>query len=163
MPFEIAENVNIPEGEYNFMRYRLEGEIAAKRKLSGQASWWFGTFYEGHLDQFELQLNWNPTALIGIEFNGEYNKGQLPWGNFDQTLVGTKIRFNVNSDLQLNSYLQYDTNSRVLGINARVHWIFSPLGDLIFVFNHNTFNDPMDNWELQNEQILLKLRYNFRL
>ncbi|RLD26747.1 MAG: hypothetical protein DRI75_11090, partial [Bacteroidetes bacterium] len=103
-PFEIAENVTIPEGEYHFMRYRLEAEFAAKRKLSGQASWWFGTFYDGHLNQLELQLNWNPTALIGIEFNGERNIGRLPWGDFDQTLVGSRVRFNVNSDFQLNSY-----------------------------------------------------------
>ena len=162
-PFEIAENVTIPEGEYHFMRYRLEAEFAAKRKLSGQASWWFGSFYEGHLDELQLQLNWNPTALLGFEFNGVRNIGSLPWGDFDQTLVGTRIRFNVNSDLQLNSYFQYDTDSRNLGVNVRVHWIFSPLGDVIFVFNHNTFNDITENWVLQNQQILMKLRYNFRL
>ncbi len=163
IPFEIAENVTIPEGEYHFMRYRLEAEIAAKRKLSGQASWWFGTFYEGSLDELELQLNWNPTALLGFEFNGIRNIGRLPWGDFDQTLVGSRVRFNVNSDLQLNSYIQYDTNSRNLGANVRVHWIFSPLGDVIFVINHNTINDPTENWVLQNQQILLKVRYNFRL
>ncbi|MCP4977133.1 MAG: carbohydrate binding family 9 domain-containing protein, partial [Maribacter sp.] len=109
VPFEIAENVTIPEGEYHFMRYRLEAEFAAKRKLNGQATWWFGSFYEGHLDELELQLNWNPTALLGFELNGIRNIGRLPWGDFEQTLAGSRVRFNVNSDLQLNSYLQYDT------------------------------------------------------
>ncbi len=89
--------------------------------------------------------------------------GRLPFGDFDQTLLGTRVRFNVTSDLQLNSYVQYDTDSRVLGINARIHWIFSPLGDVFLVFNHNTFNDLNERWTLQNEQILLKVRYNFRL
>ncbi|MBT8205064.1 MAG: hypothetical protein KJO20_06785, partial [Eudoraea sp.] len=88
---------------------------------------------------------------------------RLPWGDFDQTLAGMRVRFNVTSDLQLNSYVQYDTDSRVLGINARIHWIFSPLGDVFLVFNHNTLNDLNDRWTLQNEQILLKVRYNFRL
>jgi len=163
-PFEIAENVTIPEGEYHFMRYRLEAEFAAKRRLNGQATWWFGSFYEGRLDELELQLNWNPNALLGLEFNGVRNIGRLPWGDFEQTLVGSRIRFNVNSDLQLNSYLQYDTVSRTLGVNLRVHWIFSPLGDVILVFNHNTFDDDIaNNWVLQNQQILLKVRYNFRL
>ncbi|RLD29641.1 MAG: hypothetical protein DRI75_02745, partial [Bacteroidetes bacterium] len=99
----------------------------------------------------------------GIEFNGERNIGRLPWGDFDQTLVGSRVRFNVNSDFQLNSYFQYDTDSRNLGVNVRVHWIFSPLGDVIFVFNHNTLNDITENWVLQSQQILLKVRYNFRL
>ncbi|MGB5498409.1 MAG: DUF5916 domain-containing protein [Maribacter sp.] len=163
IPFEIAENVTIPVGEYHFMRYRLEAEFAAKRRLNGQATWWFGTFYEGRLDELELRLNWNPSALLGFEFNGVRNIGHLPWGEFEQTLVGSRIRFNVNSDLQLNSYLQYDTVSRTLGVNLRIHWIFSPLGDVILVFNHNTFNDLTENWILQNQQILLKVRYNFRL
>jgi hypothetical protein len=87
----------------------------------------------------------------------------LPYGDFDQTLVGMRVRFNVTSDLQLNSYVQYDTDSRVLGINARIHWIFSPFGDVFLVFNHNTFNDITDRWSLQNEQIILKVRYTFRL
>ena len=162
-PFEIADNVTIPVGEYNFMRYRLEAEFAAKRRVNGQATWWFGSFYDGTLDELELELNWNPSSLLGFEFSGQRNIARLPWGDFDQTLAGMRVRFNVTSDLQLNSYIQYDTDSRVLVINARVHWIFSPLGDVFLVFNHNTLNDLNDRWTLQNEQILLKVRYNFRL
>lgn len=163
IPFEIAENVIIPEGEYHFMRYRLEAEIAAKRRLNGQATWWFGSFYGGRLDEIELQLNWNPSALLGFEFSGNRNIGRLPWGDFEQTLAGLRVRFNVTSDLQLNSYLQYDTVSRSLGVNGRIHWIFSPLGDVFLVFNHNTINDLTERWTLQNQQILLKVRYNIRL
>ena len=162
-PFEIAEEVIIPEGEYHFMRYRLEAEFAAKRRLNGQATWWFGTFYDGRLDEMELQLNWNPSALLGFEFSGIRNIGRLPWGDFEQTLAGLRVRFNVTADLQLNSYLQYDTVSKTLGINARVHWIFSPLGDVFLVFNHNTLNEMTEQWVLQSQQILMKVRYNFRL
>jgi hypothetical protein len=110
-----------------------------------------------------LQLNWNPSALLGFEFNGIRNIGRLPWGDFEQTLAGLRVRFNVTSDLQLNSYLQYDTVSRSLGVNGRIHWIFSPLGDVFLVFNHNTINDITERWTLQNQQILLKVRYNIRL
>ncbi len=162
-PFEISENVIIPVGEYHFMRYRLETEFAAKRRLSGQLSWWFGTFYDGTLDELELELNWNPTALLGFEFEGLRNVGRLPFGDFDQTLAGLRVRFNVNSNLQLNSYLQYDTISRILGVNARIHWIFSPLGEVFLVINHNTLDEINDDWVLQNQQIVLKVRYNFRL
>jgi hypothetical protein len=163
IPFEIAKNIVIPENEYHFMRYRLEAEFAAKRKLNGEATWWFGSFYEGHLHELEFELNWNPSSLLRFELNGVRNIGRLPWGDFDQTLIGSRVRFNINSDLQLNSYLQYDTESRTLGLNVRVHWIFSPLGDVILVINHNTLDDMNQNWVLQSQQVLLKLRYNFRL
>ena len=163
IPFDIADGVTIPEGEYHFMRYRLEAEFAAKRRLSGMATWWFGSFYDGNLDEFELSMNWNPSALLGFEFSGVRNVGRLPFGDFEQTLAGLRVRFNVTSNLQLNSYLQYDTDSRIMGLNARIHWIFSPLGDVFLVFNHNTLNQMSQDWQLQNQQVLLKVRYNFRL
>lgn len=162
-PFDIAEDVTIPADEYHFMRYRLEAEFAAKRRVSGMATWWFGSFYDGTLDEFELSMNWNPSALLGFEFSGIRNVGRLPFGDFEQTLAGLRVRFNVTPNLQLNSYLQYDTDSRIMGLNARVHWIFSPLGDIFLVFNHNTLNQVNQDWQLQNQQVLLKVRYNFRL
>jgi hypothetical protein len=163
IPFDIAEDVSIPQGSYHFIRYRLEAEYAAKRRLNGQLTWWFGSFYEGWLDEIELQLNWNPSTLITFELRGERNIGRLPWGDFQQTLGGLRVRFNVTSDLQLNTYVQYDTVSKRMGVNARIHWIFSPLGDAFLVFNHNTLNDLNDRWELQNQQIVFKIRYNFRV
>ncbi|MEP0131629.1 MAG: DUF5916 domain-containing protein [Eudoraea sp.] len=162
-PFEIADGVTIPVDKYHFIRYRLEAQFAAKRRLNGQVSWWFGSFYDGTLDELELELNWNPSSLMGFEFSGVRNIGRLPWGDFDQTLVGMRVRFNVTSDLQLNAYGQYDTDSRILGVNARIHWIFSPQGDIFLVYNHNTLDDITDRWTLQNEQIVLKVRYTFRL
>ena len=39
-------------------------ETAAKRKLSGQATWWFGGFYSGTLDQIELEAAWTPSPLV---------------------------------------------------------------------------------------------------
>jgi hypothetical protein len=161
-PFEIADEVVIPEGSYHFARYRLEAQLAAKRKFNGQLTWWFGTFYNGTLDEYEATLNWNPSKLITFEFSGTRNIGSLPVGDFDQTLVGLRVRVNVTPNLQVNSFVQYDTDTRQLGINARVHWIFHPQGDLFFVINNNTLNKAQ-NWELVNQQVLLKGRYNFRL
>ncbi len=161
-PFEISEGVIIPEGKYHFARYRLETQLAAKRKLNGQLSWWFGGFFEGHLHELEASLNWNPTKILTFEFTGTHNIGRLPFGDFDQTLAGVRIRFNATPDLQLNSFIQYDTDTKRIGVNTRLHWIYHPQGDMFFVFNHNAFNG-MDRWELVSQQFLLKARYNFRL
>ena len=160
-PFKIADNVIIPEGSYHFTRYRLEAQLAAKRKFNGQLTWWFGTFYSGHLDELEATLNWNPTKLITFEFVGTRNIGRLPEGNFTQNLVGLRMRINITPDLQLNSFIQYDTDSNQLGINTRFHWIYRTQGDLFLVINHNTLNRT-DRWQFVNQQVLLKGRYNFR-
>ncbi|HFA49783.1 MAG TPA: hypothetical protein ENJ95_12305 [Bacteroidetes bacterium] len=161
-PFEVSDGVEIPVGAYHFIRYRIEAEFAAKRPLNGQASWWTGSFYEGTLQEIEVEINWNPSQLVTFELNAQHNIGRLPWGDFEQTLAGLRVRFNVTPDLQLNSFLQYDTESRTLGLNARAHWIFNPLGEAFLVFNHNTLNAPGDRWALQSRQVVAKVRYNFR-
>jgi hypothetical protein len=57
-PFEIADGVTLPADSYHFNRYRLEAEFAAKRKFSGEVTWWFGSFYSGHLNEYELSAAW---------------------------------------------------------------------------------------------------------
>lgn len=160
-PFNIADGVSIPAGSYHFHRYRLETEFAAKRKLNGQLTWWFGSFYGGKLDELEASVNWNPDPILNFQFVATHNIGRLPVGDFEQTLLGSRIRFNASPDLQLSSFVQYDTDSKSIGVNARIHWIFHPQGDFFFVLNHNTF-DGLERWEPINQQILLKLRYSFR-
>jgi len=111
-PFEIAEGVTIPVGTYDFTRFRLEGDIAAKRKLNGRLSWWFGSFYGGDLNEYQLRLNWTPATILTFELTGTRNVASLPYGNFDQTLAGLRVRLNFTPDLQLNSFVQYDKKPR---------------------------------------------------
>ena len=161
--FEIADEVIIPAGEYHFNRYRLEVELAAKRKLNGQASWWFGSFYGGTLNTYELELNWTPVSILTLQFEGIRNIGDLPYGSFDQTLFGMALRFNITPDLQLNSFVQYDTDSKSIGINSRLRYIFLPLGDIFVVYNHNSIQNLNEEWQLNSSQLIIKARYTFRL
>ena len=165
-PFEVADNVVIPTGAYHFNRFRLEGGLAAKRRFTAQATWWFGQFYDGRLDQYELTGAWKPSSLVIVELSGEHDVGRMPEGNFHQDLLGTRWRLNVSPDLQLTSFLQYDTESSSFGTNTRLRWTFSPLGELFVVYNHNLrTRDPVT---LQRElvfasnQLLVKAQYAFR-
>ncbi|MFP5356041.1 MAG: DUF5916 domain-containing protein, partial [Gemmatimonadota bacterium] len=123
-PFEIAKGVAIPAGSYHWIRYRLEAGFAPKRRLSGQATWWFGDFYTGRLDELILTAAWKPSPLLIFELNGTRNAGRLPEGKFTQDLIGTRVRLNVSPDLQVNNYLQYDNASDSFGANTRLRWTF---------------------------------------
>ena len=159
--FEVADDVAIPAGAYHWRRYRVEGVAAAKRKVSGRATWWFGGFYSGQLDQLILTTTWHPSALLTLEVTGERDTGNLPEGHFVQTVTGTRVRINVSSDLQVSSYIQYDTDSRTVGSNTRLRWTFQPLGDLFIIYNHN-IKDIEQRWQLDSNQFLVKLQYAFR-
>ena len=154
-------NEAVPPGPCNFMRYRLEAGSAAKRSLSGQATWWFGTFYDGTLDQIILTGSWNPSALLTVNVTGDRDIGFLREGRFVETLVGTRVRISVSPDLQISSFIQYDTESHSIGTNTRLRWTFRPVGDLFVIYNHN-LNDLTDRWRFDSNQLLVKLQYALR-
>jgi hypothetical protein len=163
-PFEIADGVVIPVGTYDWRRYRLEVETASKRRLAGQLTWWFGGFYDGRLDQFQAEGSWTPSPILSLILNGERNVGRLPQGDFDQTLVGVKIRLNLSPNLQFNSFVQYDNESESVGTNTRLRWTFHPQGDLFVIYNHNIrdFKESPTGWALDSNQLLVKVQYAWR-
>jgi len=160
-PFEIAKSVVVGPGSYHWRRYRLELESASKRKLAAEATWTFGGFYTGKLDQVGLEVAWTPSPLVTLFMNAEHGVGRLAEGDFDLTLVGTKIRLNLSADLQLNSFLQFDTEDRTFGTNTRLRWTFHPRGNLFVIYNHN-LREITDRWQRDANELLVKLQYTFR-
>jgi hypothetical protein len=167
-PFEIADGVIIPAGSYNWVRYRFELDVASRRKVSGRASWWFGDFYDGTLDQFTLRMAIKPSADISFELSAERNTGEVSAGSFRQELVSGRVLVNFSPDLQVNTFVQYDNDSRTVGTNMRLRWTFDPFGDVFVVYNHNVkkFLDldlnPTDRWELESNQLIIKVQYALR-
>jgi hypothetical protein len=173
VPFEIADGVVLQPGNYHWTRWRLEGALASKRKLSGQLTWWFGDFYTGRLDELSLTASWKPSPLFILEVNGTRNAARLAEGDVTQQVVGTRFRVNISPDLQVNSYLQYDNGSDDFGTNTRLRWTFSPLGELFVVYNHNLARELLvgdvpggmldrRRWRFASNELRVKLQYAFR-
>jgi len=161
-PFEISRGVIVSPGPYTWMRRSLSFATAAKRRFATALLWGFGPFYDGELDQWDWQSVWNPTALFTVELTAERNVARLRAGRFTQNLVGTRLRINVSPDLSIASYAQYDTDSESVGINSRLRWTFLPVADLFVVYNHNV-RSLLDRWELESNQLLVKLQYAWRM
>jgi hypothetical protein len=159
-PFTVS-NVTIPPGSYQWRQYRLEAGTAQKRRLYNQLTWWFGGYYGGKLDQVIWTGAWNPTALLTVEFTGERDMGRLPTGDFTTNLVGNRLRINLSPDLEIASYVQYDTDSKSVGTNSRLRWTFRPVADLFIVYNHN-IRSILDRWQLDSNQLLVKVQYALR-
>ena len=160
-PFVIADGVIIPPGAYEWMRYSVNWEFAAKRKLNGRVRWEFGSFYEGTLNELGLAVSWTPSPIVTFQLELERNVGDIPWGSFDQTLVGTRVRLNISPDLQLNSFIQYDNITSSIGSNTRLRWNFRPEGDLFVIYNNN-MNRLGDRWRREQDGLIVKLQYMFR-
>lgn len=160
-PFEVSDGVEIPAGEYGFVRVRVEVETASKRAVQGEVGWTFGRFYDGTLHELEASLAWRPASMVQVAFEAERNHGTHPAGSFTTDLVAGRVQVGFSPDLELVSFVQYDTESRNLGTNTRLRWTFHPMGDLFVVYNHNV-DRPLDRWAFNSNELLVKAKVGFR-
>ncbi len=160
-PFEVVDGLNVAPGSYDWRRWEIEVETASKRKLAARAAWTFGGFYTGRLQQFELEAAWTPSPLVTLLAELEHSAGHLPEGRFDLTIVGTKVRLNLSPNLQLDSFVQYDTEDGTFGTNTRLRWTFHRRGNLFAIYNHN-LRDLDGRWQRDSNRLLVKLEYTFR-
>jgi hypothetical protein len=171
--FELANDVDIPTGSYEWTRYFLEASTAQKRMLSAQIRWETGNYYNGDLNTIEGILALKPSSFLTLEFTAERNTGkaiaidveedELTETDFTEELFGVRFLLNFSANLQLSSLTQYDTQSRELGTNNKLRWTFDPLGDIFLVYNHNMVRRLDDNrWEFVSSELPLKIQYAWR-
>lgn len=67
----------------------------------------------------------------------------------------------MSPDLSLSSYVQYDTDSDSIGVNTRLRWTFRPEAELFVVYNHNV-RELLDRWQLDSNQLVMKVQYAWR-
>jgi len=158
-----TQTVTITAGSYDWTRYNFQAAFAEKRRISGEASYSLGTFYDGYLNSSAFTFRVKPSAYFIAELGAERNSGRLSGGEFIQSLYSTRIQVNVSPDLQLASFLQYDNESRNFGTNTRLRWTFNPLGELFVVYNHNQLRQLDNRFAFQSNQLLVKAQYAYRL
>ena len=166
-PFDIAPGVVIPPGSYQFTRYRLEAQTSGHRPLQFGTTTWFGTFFGGHLTQWENYIKWtSPKGRLQLEADAENDFGHLPQGNFVQRLWQLQGAYAWTPNLVLSNFVQYDTESQNIGTNTRLRWTIKPGNDLFVVWNrgwqrlilssHDTSIVP------QSDIVAMKIRWTFR-
>ncbi len=170
---EITDEVSVPDGEYNWVRYGLGFRGADKRALSGEVRYEWGDFYNGNLRTVEASVLFRPSSLLTLEILAERNTGEmLVLEEEDEALVptdlleqvyGVRLILNLSPNLQFGTLTQYDTESRELGSNNKLRWTFHPNGDVFIVYNHNlirTVDDP--RWLFESNQFPVKVQYSWR-
>ena len=159
--FDLTEDVYVAEGKYHWTRYRLEFQSSSKRKITGKISWWFGSFYDGQMDQYQAEINWRPSHRLNFGLQGEQNKGHVSSGLTDILLVQSRVNVFISPNFQILSYLQYDNQSRSLGMNMRIRWTYRSLLDVFLVYNHNWLESDGRFFREYN-QFFVKIQYSWR-
>ena len=161
--FEISDGVTILPGEYRWTRYSVEVETADKRPWVLRLEAGVGGFYNGTRRQMALGVTLKPSTHFAFSLEAERNSISLPGGDFVTTLVGLKGDYNFSPNLSWANLLQYDSESRELGVQSRFRWIIKPGNDVFLVINRGWYKDELDRYRHLFDRGTAKLQYTFRL
>jgi hypothetical protein len=163
-PFEIAEGVRLPAGDYRFTRYRAEFETAPKRPWQAEVTWWFGSYWSGRADEIEAQLLFKFAPHFQAGVTVEQTFARLPQGNFVARVWALRADYAFSPFFTVANFIQYDNESRNLGWQSRLRWILRPGNDLFLVFNQGWEQQPIGgfNFRAAGARLTGKLQYTFR-
>ena len=165
VPFEIREGVMIPPGEYWFHRHAVTLQTAQNRPLSFTLKTAAGAFYSGNNKEFSPSIVWRKDRHLTTSFELQQYWVNLLEGDFRTRLALFRLDYSFSPRLSLLNFVQYDTDSRNLGLQTRLRWTIKPGNEIFLVINHawqyNTL-DRLDRLEALMTNVRAKLNYTFR-
>src|SRR5439155_10827452 len=159
-PFEIAQGVVVPAGDYGFRDTWVEYEGSAKRTLAGRIRYGGGEFYGGTRRYVQLAPAFRPMALVSVEASYEFQDVRLPQGAFTTHVVNGRMSVNLSNKWLTTTLAQYDTASSRRVLFFRLNYIFRPGDNLFFVFNETTEPRTLAR-DQRDRAVMLKWTYAF--
>jgi hypothetical protein len=161
-PFEVQPGVVIPPGDYRYTAWMAEVETAGRRRWVAQAEVRWGSFYDGDLTRVEGRLDLKPSAHLLVGAQGEWSQGELPEGRFTAKVLAGRLDVNFSPNLGWANLVQYDTDSRELGLQSRLRWRLRPGSDLFVVFNRGWVHEPDGTYRPYFDRGSAKVQHTFR-
>ena len=163
--FEVSQGVVIPKADYRFVNYRAEFNSAGHRKAQLDLSYRFGQFYSGTYNDLDAGVTLKMNGYATFRLGANIIRGNLPQGKFSENVYQLKLDLYITPDLGLSNDLQYDDVSNQMGYNGRFFWQIRPGNIIYLVYNNIQLRhwDPESRFQLQEEEISLKVQMSIRL
>ena len=165
-PFEIASDVTIPVGGYDFTNTRMVYGLGQQRIISGGLTFDRGEFFGGEwtsVGWFRGRVNLSPQ--LSVEPSLSYNWIDLPEGSFTTELITTRTTFSLTPRMFVAALLQYNSGADSLGTNIRFRWEYQPGSELFIVYTdeRDTLTlTPRRFPMLENRAFIVKFNRLFR-
>ena len=104
------------------------------RPFSFRASFERGIiFFRARSDAMMGELTWRKDRHLSTSFRIEQNWIKLKEGNFDTSLMMYRLDYSFTPFITLANFVQYDTDSRNIGLQSRLRWILKPGNEFFIV------------------------------
>ena len=136
--------INIPEGEYNYLRHLFYFSSDQSRVISTNINFEAGSYYNGNLTAGTVTLNFAPIPNLFIQ--GQINRNRFkevgdPATDKTVDLYSISGRLALNPRLQLIGFYQKNSENNLSNYNIRLSWEYQPLSYVYLVFNRRGFDN----------------------
>jgi hypothetical protein len=147
-PFKPAGNLVVPPGKYTWAYWPLLWTLNPAWKFSGNFRIQYDKDYYGKGGRrWRWQIN--PTIKLSERFSAQmqYEINQIAlFGAKDLQAfhqINSRVNYNFNRQWLTSTTIQYTTTGNLIGVNARLNYIYRP-GDNIFVVFNNFTTDTTE-------------------
>ena len=136
-PFTInsSRGVKVNPGRYEFNEFFIFWNTNAASRVSFNNRYSVGDFYDGHRRSYTFGPSFRLNENFNASFNLQINDVELSTGSFVSKLLTTRVNYNINTKMFVNTLLQYNSDSRQWSSNLRFNLIHRPLSDFFIVYN----------------------------
>jgi len=162
-PFEIAPDITLPIGAYQFDNVHVQMNLGQRRKVSGQFALDRGSFYSGHKTTLSLSRGrMNAGSRLSLEPAYLLNVVDLKEGSFTSQLVGSRVTYTMTPMMFTSALLQYNSSSHSVSANVRLRWEYRPGSEFFVVYNEERDTLARRFPELSGRALILKINRLFR-
>jgi hypothetical protein len=157
--FNVGPGVTLPPDVYQFNDAGVTVQTYNGRKLSGNATWSAGRFYNGTKRAISLAGETRPNKNVSFNPTYSFNNIDLVQGSFDTHLFGLRSNVSFSTSLLTSAYLQYNSAGNLAAMQFRLNYIFRTIDNFYIVYNDTHFNGgPFDG--KSNRSLVLKMTYS---
>jgi hypothetical protein len=167
--FEPSEGIVVVPGDYTNWEYSLRGRTAGQRRVSLFGNVSKGGYWDGDRFQYGGRISFRPNPGVTISTNLQRNEVEMPTGDFDVNVYELSTDWTPTPWVATTWQLQYDNQSEVVGLFARLRWIVKPGNDIYLVYSQNWRYDALDPLDPNNRSLetlsrgaSVKAKYTYR-
>jgi hypothetical protein len=162
-PFQISPGVVLAPDEYHFTRFRSVFSSAAKRRLAGSVNVAWGDYWSGRAEELAASLTFKLPPWLTFSASANLTFARLPEGDFEATILTSRLDYSVSPRLSFFNLVQYDNRSRNLGWQSRARWSPQPGNDVFLVFQQGWVHEPGDlRFQAADRKASAKIQYSIR-
>ncbi|MFQ5639333.1 MAG: DUF5916 domain-containing protein [bacterium] len=141
VPTTIA-GVQVPIGEYNFNSATISYRSDSGRRMSWNASFTKGDFFDGNRTSVSGGLAIRPSPKWYLQTTFQANRLELGGQSLDANLFGGRLYYNHNTRTFFSVFIQVNQAADELISNLRFNLIHAPLSDIFLVYQERRDLDP---------------------